>query len=68
METHAHTHAPVHSQPRRASVATRTTLQVGALAGIAAGIMCAAWQMVVAGIGQDPTAAAGENSTPGGAG
>ena len=68
METQAHTHAPVHWQPRRASVATRTTLQVGALAGIAAGLVYAAWRMVVAAIAQGPTAAAGENSTPGGAG
>jgi hypothetical protein len=68
METHAHTHAPIHWQPRCASVATRTTLQVGALVGIAAGLMYAVWQMVVAAIAQDPTAAAGENSTPGGAG
>ena len=52
----AHSHAQVHLHERRASVATRTILQVGALAGIAAGLMYAAWQMVVAAIAQDPTA------------
>jgi len=67
METHAHTHATVHWQPRRASVATRTTLQVGALARIAAGLMYVAWHMVGAAIARDATAAAGENSTLGGA-
>ena len=56
METHAHTHAQVHVHPRRAGVATRTILQVGALAGMAAGLMYAAWQMLVAAIAQDPTA------------
>ena len=49
--------------PRRASVATTTILQVGALAGIAAGLMYAAWQMVVAAIAQDPTAVPGIHQT-----
>ena len=52
----AHSHAQVHLRERRASVATRTILQVGALAGIAAGLMYALWQMLVAAIAQDPTA------------
>ena len=52
----AHSHAQVHLHERRASVPTRTILQVGALAGMAAGLMYAAWQMVVAAIAQDPTA------------
>src|SRR5437763_2917983 len=52
----AHAHARVHLHERRASVATRKILQVGALAGIAAGLMYAAWQMLVAAIAQDPTA------------
>ena len=56
MESHAHAHPQVHMHPRRASVATRKILQVGALAGIAAGLMYAAWQMLVAAIAQDPTA------------
>ena len=43
-------------QPRRASVVTGKILQVGALAGIAAGLMYAAWQMLVAAIAQEPTA------------
>jgi hypothetical protein len=67
METHAHTHATVHWQPRRASVATRTTLRVVTLAGIAAGLMYVPWHMVGAAIARDPTAAAGENSKLGGA-
>ena len=56
MEAHSRTHAQVHSQPRRASVVTGKILQVGALAGIAAGLMYAAWQMLVAAIAQEPTA------------
>ena len=59
----AHSHAQVHLHERRASVATRTILQVGALAGIAAGLMYAAWQMVVAAIVQDPTAVPGIHQT-----
>jgi uncharacterized membrane protein len=56
MEAHTHTRAQVHLHPRRARVATRKILQVGALAGIAGGLMYAAWQMLVAAIAQDPTA------------
>jgi uncharacterized membrane protein len=56
MEAHTHTHAHVYLHPRRASVATGKILQVGALAGIAGGLMYAAWQMLVAAIAQDPTA------------
>jgi hypothetical protein len=56
MEAHSHTHAQVHLHPRRASVVTGKILQVGALAGIAAGLMYAAWQMLVAAIAQEPTA------------
>ena len=59
----AHSHAQVHLHERRASVATRTILQVGALAGIAAGFMYAAWQMVIAAIVQDPTAVPGIHQT-----
>src|SRR3954451_11888435 len=59
------TNAPgqVHWHPRRASVATTTILQVGALAGIAAGLMYAAWQVVVAAIAQEPTAVPGIHQT-----
>ena len=56
MEAHSHTQAQVHLQPGRASVVTGKILQVGALAGIAAGLMYAAWQMLVAAIAQEPTA------------
>jgi hypothetical protein len=61
METHAQ--AQVHWHPRRASVATTTLLQVGALAGIAAGLIMAGWQMVVAAIAQNPTAVPGIHQT-----
>ena len=59
----AHAHEQVHLHQRRASVATRTILQVGALAGVAAGLMYAGWQMVVAAIAQDPTAVPGIHQT-----
>jgi hypothetical protein len=59
----AHAHGQVHWHPRRASVAATTILQVGALAGIAAGLMYAAWQVVVAAIAQEPTAVAGIHQT-----
>src|SRR4051812_16726551 len=61
METHAL--GPVHWHPRRANVAPTTILQVGALAGIAAGLMYAVWQVVVAAIAQDPTAVPGIHQT-----
>src|SRR3954465_4984476 len=61
METHSL--GQVHGRPRRASVATTTILQVGALAGIAAGLLYAAWQVVVAAIAQDPTAVPGIHQT-----
>jgi hypothetical protein len=61
METHSL--GQVHGRPRRASVATTTILQVGALAGIAAGLMYAAWQVVVAAIAQHPTAVPGIHQT-----
>jgi hypothetical protein len=54
METHAL--GQVHWHPRRANVAPTTILRVGAVAGIAAGLTYAAWQVVVAAIAQDPTA------------
>src|SRR4051794_3878617 len=61
METYAH--GQVRHRPRRASVAATTILQVGALAGIAAGLMYAAWQVVVAAIAQEPTAVPGIHQT-----
>jgi hypothetical protein len=57
------THVQVDAYPRRASVATTRILRVGALAGIAAGLMYAAWQMVVAAIAQEPTAVPGIHQT-----
>src|SRR3954463_5467494 len=61
METHAL--GQVHWHPRRANVATTTILRVGALAGITAGLMYAAWQVVVAAIAQNPTAVQGIHQT-----
>ena len=61
METHAL--GQVHRRLRRANVATTTMLQVGALAGIAAGLLYAAWQVVVAAIAQEPTAVPGIHQT-----
>src|SRR3954451_3254666 len=61
METHALGHVRWH--PRRANGATTTILQVGALAGVAAGLMYAAWQVVVAAIAQHPTAVPGIHQT-----
>ena len=61
METHAH--GQVHWYPRRASVAATKVLQVGALVGMAAGFIMAAWQMVVAAIAQSPTAVPGIHQT-----
>ncbi len=49
--------------PRRANVAPTTIVRVGALAGTAAGLMYAAWQVVVAAIAQDPTAVPGIHQT-----
>jgi hypothetical protein len=59
----AHALRKVHWHPRRANVATTTKLQVGALAGIAAGLLYATWQVVVAAIAQDPTAVPGIHQT-----
>ena len=61
METHAL--GQVRWRPWRANVATTTILRVGALAGIAGGLMYAAWQVVVAAIAQEPTAVPGIHQT-----
>ena len=61
METHAH--GQVHWQARQASVATTEVLQAAALAAIAAGLIMAAWQMLVAAIAQTPTAVPGIHQT-----
>jgi hypothetical protein len=44
---------------RRANDAGRTILQAGTLGGLAAGLIMAVWQMVVAAIAQEPTAVPG---------
>jgi hypothetical protein len=61
METHALGQG--HWHPRRANGATTASLQVGALAGVAAGLVYAAWQVVVAAIAQEPTAVPGIHQT-----
>jgi hypothetical protein len=61
METNVH--GQVHWYQRRASVAATKVLQAGALAGLAAGFIMAAWQMVVAAIAQNPTAVHGIHQT-----
>jgi hypothetical protein len=58
-----HPREQVRLHPQRASVGTTTILQVGALAGIAAGLAYAAWQVVVAAIAQQPTAVPGIHQT-----
>src|SRR3954471_22329600 len=61
MESHAY--GPLRSYAPSASVVTRKVLYVGALAGIAAGLIMAAWQMIVAAIAQNPTAVPGIHQT-----
>jgi hypothetical protein len=53
METQAHTRASPLATAARECCHIRTTLQVGAPAGLAAGLVYAAWRMVVAAIAQD---------------
>src|SRR3954453_16232549 len=61
MESHAY--GPLRSYAPGASVVTRKVLYVGALAGIAAGLIMAAWQMAVAAIAKEPTAVPGIRET-----
>ena len=61
METHAH--EQVHWQAPRASVATTEALRAGVFAALAAGLVMAAWQMVVAAIAQSTTAVPGIHQT-----
>jgi hypothetical protein len=61
MESHAY--GQVNWHPRSADVVARTVLRVGAVVGIAAGLVLAAWQMVVAAIAQSPTAVPGIHQT-----
>ena len=61
MESHAY--GQLRSYAPGASVVTRKVLYVGALAGIAAGLIMAAWQMAVAAIAQEPTAVPGIHQT-----
>ena len=61
MESHAY--GQLRSYAPGARVVTRKVLYVGALAGIAAGLIMAAWQMAVAAIAQEPTAVPGIHQT-----
>jgi len=61
MESHGYVQA--HWHPQRASGVTRAVVRVGALAGITAGLIMAAWQMIVAAIAQNPTAVPGIHQT-----
>lgn len=56
VEHHRHTH-PADRQAARLSLST--LLPVGAIAGMAGGMMMAMWQMVVGAIARDPTALPG---------
>jgi hypothetical protein len=55
----AHAHGLVHWRPQRAGVASTKIMQVGAIGGMAAGMMMAMWQMIVGAIAQNPTAVPG---------
>jgi len=59
----SHVYAQAHRHPQRASVVTTTVVRIGALAGITAGLIMAAWQMIVAAIAQNPTAVPGIHQT-----
>src|SRR4051794_40694758 len=61
MESHAYAKAPRH--PQRASVVTTRVVRMGARPDISAGLIMAAWQMIVAAIAQNPTAVPGIHQT-----
>jgi hypothetical protein len=61
MESHAY--GQLHSYAPGAGVVTRKVLRVGAVIGLAAGLIMAAWQMIVAAIAQEPTAVPGIHQT-----
>lgn len=59
MGTHATHSVHLHRYGERGRVAIPAVVRVGALAGLAGGVMMAMWQMVVGAIAQDPTAVPG---------
>lgn len=64
MEAHASHHMPVGVAGKAGSqVGAETIVKVGAIAGLAGGMMMAMWQMVVGAIAQEPTAVAGIDSS-----
>jgi hypothetical protein len=63
MEAHAaHTHRFAELPRERGRIDALTVMKVGAIVGIAGGMMMAMWQMIVGAIAKDPTASPG--STP----
>jgi hypothetical protein len=64
MGTHtAHRIQVHHAHHERSRLAGSTLVRVGAIAGLAGGMMMAMWQMVVGAIAQEPTAVAGIDSS-----
>jgi hypothetical protein len=59
MSTHAEHHPHIHSHHRERGLALSTLIPVGAIAGMAGGMMMAMWQMIVAAIARDSTALPG---------
>jgi hypothetical protein len=59
MEAHTFGPAPTRASRESARVSAGTIVRTGLVAGLAAGMMMAMWQMVVGAIAQDPTAAPG---------
>ncbi len=63
MEAHAEHQHELRSREARALPDARTVVRVGAIAGLAGGMMMAMWQMVVGAIAQDSTAVPGIHTT-----
>jgi hypothetical protein len=64
MEAHAaHTHRFAERPRERGRIDALAVLKVGAIAGLAGGMMMALWQMIVGAIAKDPTAVPGIHTT-----
>jgi hypothetical protein len=59
MSAHAEHRPHIHSHHREGALELSTLIPIGALAGIAGGMMMAMWQMIVGAIARDPTALPG---------
>lgn len=59
MSVHAEHHPHVHDHHREGGLELSTLIPVGAIAGMAGGMMMAMWQMIVGAIARDPTALPG---------